>query len=252
LAQAVCQAIGPTISLTLAAYIGYNFTFALAGCFTLCAVFAASRINLPYRKKCAFKISPKSIVAKESLLPAIILFFLQMTFCNINAFLVIFADKRGIANIGFFYTMYAVTMLFAPRLAGKLSDKWGAGKAIIPALIFFGLSLYIISVSSSLLFFLLAAVVSAFGYGAAQPMVQTLCMKAVPDARRGAASSTSYIGQDLGNLAGPIVAGLIADKMGYQVMWQMMTIPVLFAMLLVFLFRKRIHAIESDFQAQKT
>jgi hypothetical protein len=35
-------------------------------------------------------------------------------------------------------------------------------------------------------------------------------------------------------------------------MWQMMTIPVLFAMLLVFLFRKRIHAIEDDFQARKT
>jgi dipeptide/tripeptide permease len=72
-------------------------------------------------------------------------------------------------------------------------------------------------------------------------------MKCVPQQRRGAASSTSYIGQDLGNLCGPIVAGAIAERMGYVSMWRLMILPVAAAVLLVILFRNRITHIESEF-----
>jgi MFS family permease len=130
-----------------------------------------------------------------------------------------------------------------------LADRLGTVKAILPALVFFALSFFILSISSSLIMFLLAAVISAFGYGAAQPVVQTLCMKSVPEARRGSASSTSYIGQDLGNLAGPIIAGVIVERMGYEIMWRAMIIPVLITMLLIVLFRRKIYRIELEFKA---
>lgn len=247
LAQAACQAIGPTVGLTLSEKAGYPATFALAGACTLCAVSVIFRIKAPVREKKKFRIRPEGIVAKEAVLPAVLLFFLQMTFCNVNSFLVIFAEGKGVKNIGLFFTAYAVAMLFAPRTIGKLADKWGAVKAMLPAMALFALSFFMISCASSLLWFLCAAVVSAFGYGAAQPAVQTLCMKCVPEERRGAASSTSYIGQDLGNLCGPIAAGAVAEAVGYVSMWRIMMIPVGIAIILVILFRKRIANVEELF-----
>jgi MFS family permease len=248
LAQAACQAIGPTVGLSLAATIGFHLTFMIAGCCTAGAIVAASRISVNYKKGTPFKITFKSMVAKEAIIPAVLLFFLQITFSNINAFLVIFAEGRSVSNIGFFFTFYAAAMLVAPRTIGRLADRWGAVKAIIPALIFFALSFFIISIADSLVMFLLAAVVSAFGYGAAQPAVQTICMKSVSETRRGAASSTSYIGQDLGNLAGPICAGAIIENIGYTLMWQSMIIPVLIAMILIFIFHGKIKLIEEGFK----
>jgi MFS family permease len=248
LAQAACQAIGPAAALSLAEMAGYKLTFIIAGCLTLGAVAAASRISIIHQKNKVFKISPKTIAAKEAIIPAILLFFLQMTFSTINAFLVIFAGNRGVMNIGLFYTLYAAAMLISPRTIGSIADRFGFVKAVTPALIFFALSFFIISVSNSLLMFLMAAIVAAFGYGAAQPAVQTICMKSVPETRRGAASSTSYIGQDLGNLAGPIIAGTIVEQMGYPIMWRTMIIPVAAVMFLSIVFRRQIHGIEKSFR----
>lgn len=251
LAQAVCQAIGPTVGLTLSKSIGYQPTFMLAGACTFCAVIVVGTIRVPESRRKKFHISPENIAAKEAVLPAVLLFFLQMTFCNINSFLIIFANQREVENIGFFFTAYAIAMLFAPRTIGKLADKLGAVKALIPAMCLFALSFLLISCAQTLVVFLLAAVVSAFGYGAAQPAVQTLCMKCVPDERRGAASSTSYIGQDLGNLCGPIIAGAIAERAGYVVMWRTMIIPVVIAILLVLCFHGKIAAVEKSFLERK-
>jgi MFS family permease len=88
--------------------------------------------------------------------------------------------------------------------------------------------------------FLLAALVSAFGYGACQPAVQTLSMKCVPKERWGAASSTNYLGQDLGQLVGPVVAGMAIEQTSFSTMWQLMTIPVLMALVIVWINAKKI------------
>jgi MFS family permease len=241
LAQAACQAIGPTVGLSLATYLGYNNTFLIGAILMVCAAFAATRVKLEARPRKKFVISVHSVFAKEALIPAALMFTLSLAYCNINSFLVIYAGERGVeTNIGLFFTVYAVTLLFTRPTIGKLSDKYGLQRVLIPAMCCFAVSFLMISFASNLPMFLLAAFVSAFGYGACQPAIQALCMKCVPKERRGAGSCTNYIGNDLGNLAGPIIAGVVAEKLGYTSMWRIMLIPVFFAMILTFVFRKRI------------
>jgi len=102
----------------------------------------------------------------------------------------------------------------------------------------FAIALLIISFSRTLPMFLLAAFVSAFGYGACYPVIQALCMKIVPKERRGAGSSSNYIGMDLGILIGPVLAGRIAEKLGYVTMWRIIIIPVIIAIALSLLFSR--------------
>ena len=164
-----------------------------------------------------------------------------------------YVNKLGVdGNIGIYFTVYACTLLLTRPLIGKLSDKFGVIKILFPAMVCFMAAYWLISFASALWMFILAAIVSAFGLGACQPSVQALCMKCVPPERRGAASSTCYIAQDLGNLAGPVAAGLIVEYFGYVSMWRIMTIPILIACGYVLLIRGRIRQVEQEFLQQNS
>ena len=166
LAQAACQAIGPTVGLTLAEKLGYRLTFLIAASIEILAIILALFISIKHTKTKKFSISWNSIFAVEALQPAIIIFLLGMTFSVITSFLVIYAGKENVENIGYFFTIYAGMLLITRPLIGKLSDKFGFVKVILPAMAAFALSFIVISFSRNIWTFLLAAFVSAFGFGA--------------------------------------------------------------------------------------
>jgi MFS family permease len=241
LAQAASMALSPTIALKLAESIGYSYTFAVAACAMFAAVFIALKIKLVYKRTKKFKISINNMIAKEALFPAIITFCLASAYAGIGSFLIIYASKIGVGtDIGYFYTAYAVILLISRPLVGRLSDKFGHVKVLLPALFCFASAFIIISFSTKLWMFLIAAVVSAFGFGACTPLVQSLCMKLVPKERRGAGSCTSYIGTDLGSMVGPSLAGAFVTAYGYATMWRLMIMPIVVAAIVIIVFRRRI------------
>lgn len=52
-----------------------------------------------------------------------------------------------------------------------------------------------------------------------QPALQTEALRSVPPEKRGLASSTMYIGGDLGQAVGPILGGVVAEQAGYGTMY---------------------------------
>lgn len=244
LAQVICQSIGPSIGLFLARSIGYHYTFVIGSCTMLVAAIFAFNIKNNYIKTGKkYQIRLSNIIAKEAILPATLMFLLCMAYYNITTYLVIYADAVNAGeHIGLFFTVYALTLLVTRPMIGKLGDKYGLVKVFIPAFFAFAMAFMLISVANSTWMFLLAAFISAFGYGACQPAVQTLCMKRVPKEKRGAGSSTNYIGQDLGNLVGPVIAGSVVQALGYSAMWRVMILPVVVAFIIVLVFRKQIQA----------
>ena len=239
--QAIAQSIAPALSLKLSIVIGYNLTFAFAGFLMFIAVFITMRIKVPFKKTKKFKISLESIIAKEALFPALLMFLLSLSYAAVGSFLILFGWKIGIgSDIGYFFTASAITLLFSRPIVGRLSDKYGPAKVLFPALICFACSFIIISYSTTLWMFLIAAVVSAFGFGVCLPVVQSLCMSLVPKERRGAGSCTSYIGNDTGVLLGPSLAGMLISVIGYTLMWRLMIIPILLAAVIVVIFRKKL------------
>jgi MFS family permease len=246
IAQAVMQAIGPTIGLKLKDVIGFNMTFITGAAIMTAAVLFTMSLKISFTKTKKFTFSLNSIIAKEALIPAILLFFLSISFFTITSFIAIYGKQSVGSNIGYFFMVNAVTLLFTRPLIGKMADQYGHIKVMLPTMVLFALSLLLISISSSLLMFIVAAFLNAFGYGACQPAIQSLCMKRVLKERRGAASCTSYIGTDLGSLLGPVLAGAIAGWIGYAKMWRLMTIPVFLAVLFVFVFKKDISSSNAE------
>ena len=241
LGTVICQALAPAIGLKLINVVGYNGSFGIFALLLGLTIAFAFTIDVRFKGGAKFAISLHSIFAKEVLLPTLILLLLNMVFCNVNAFLILFGEHQGVGSgrIGYFFTVLAITMAFTRPMIGKLADKCGSGKVILASMVFFAISFLLISYSRALPMFLLAGFVSAFGYAGCQPALMAVSMKSVPMGRRGAASCTTYIGQDLGNLAGPVLAGAIVENLGYVAMWRLMIAPICLAIFIGIFFRKQ-------------
>ncbi len=251
LSQAVASAIGPTIGLTLSDSIGYSATFFIVAAFVFISFLLTLRLksNEP-PKNTGFKIQLNRIFVPEVIVPTVVTVFITIAFSSINFFIVIYGGLRGITNIGLYFTAYAVALLASRPISGKIADKYGVDKAIIPGFVLFGLSFILISFADTIYVFLAAGIISAFGYGICQPLLMTLCMQLVPENKRGAASNTIYIGTDSGYILGPTLSGFIitavttktgSEISGYEMMYLVMILPVAVALGIFLLSRKRLN-----------
>ncbi len=249
LAQTVAQAIGPTVGVYCRDLFGYNATyFITAAIIFLSILLIAVSIHMPNTGSGKLEFNLSNMIAKEALVPALIMFLISFGFTSINAFFLVYAEERGISNASYYFTVNAIALMVTKPLIGKLNDKYGFVKVALPACLLTALSLVLIGYSTKLWHLLVIAIINSFGYGAAQPVLQSICMKAVPAEKRGSASSTNYIALDSATLFGPIVCGIVANSLGYTpTMWIVMTIPVMMAFFFTILFKKNLQKIEDDF-----
>lgn len=190
-----------------------------------------------------------NFIAKEVMVPTVMMFFLSGAQSCIQAFILIYGGLNGVEQIGLFFTAYALCLLISRPISGRVADRYGMDKMIIPGIVVYALAFAVISASRTLPMFLLAGAISAFGYGICQPLIQTLCLKMVPSERRGVASNTNFIGVDIGFFLMPIIAGWIVkfaqDAIGnnvtaYAIMFQIMMFPIGVALVIFLLNRKKL------------
>lgn len=250
LCQAVGQAVGPNLGLNLSRSIGYKFTFLIGTSVIFIALLLAIFMKDPDDHREPYRISLDKIIEKNSIPSTILMFFLILSYSCVGGYLAIYGDLLNIQNIGLYFTVYAICLFLTRPISGVLLDKFGYGKVLIPSLLCFASSFVVIAVSRNLIGFLIAAVLSACGYGVCYPTVQSLSMNLADRNRRGAAGSTSYIGADLGILIGASVAGYIIDKIaistgseitGYSSMYFIMIIPILLGLLYYLIAKKSIN-----------
>ena len=101
--------------------------------------------------------------------------------------------------------------------------RWLRGSSALNILIaivaLFILRFVAVALGRSLAMMLVGAALAAIGYGAANPSIQTLCIRTVEPERRGVASNTQFFGMDLGYFLGPALGGFIVAGSGYSAMY---------------------------------
>lgn len=247
-AQAISQAIGPTVGVFLRDLMGYHNTYIVFFFVMLGAMVLTMRVRTMPQKTIPFSLKLDNIIAKEAVALGCITLFMVIGYAAINSFLLVYAEEKHIAGGALFFTVYAATLLLSRPIVGRLTDKYGFVQVAIPFLLMTVISLLLIGYSQKLWMLLLAAAANAFGFGAVQPMLQSLCMKAVPQERRGSASATNYIFMDIGTILGSNICGFVAEIYGYtEIMWNVMATSVLLGGVVIFLVRDKIVKIERQF-----
>ncbi|WP_084099527.1 MFS transporter [Demequina sp. NBRC 110051] len=221
--------VGEPLALKIYEATSFRFTFLAAVGIMAVAMVAAVNIRTVPVKKRPFRLSVRGAIAAEALPPAALQLLFMLAWSCVNAFVVVVGLERGMGtDVGYFATVYGLGIFIAAPLGGRLIDRFGY-VMLLPMMASFGVSLYLISVSSSLPVLLVAAAFAAFGYGAAGPVVRSMAMNVVPRNRRGAASSTFYLGSDVGQLAGPVLGGLLATTFGYATMFAVLPVYLILA-----------------------
>lgn len=250
LAQAAAQAIGPAVGIELTGIIGYSWTFwasAILYIVAIALVFSIRERETGPRKP--YHLSLDRMFAKRAVPAALILFVLHMPFMCTASFMALYGYLRGVSQIGLYFTVYAVAMLVTRPLFGKLADRYGTIRVVIPTIFFYAVSFIVASQATTLPVLLISAVLAACGYGVTTPLMQALMIECVPADSVGAGSNTTFFGFDVGCIVGPMLGGLVIDLLvvrtgdaaiAYSCMWLTMLIPIAVGLVLLLAFRKTI------------
>jgi MFS family permease len=132
-------------------------------------------------------------------------------------FLPIYAKTAGLndAEIAIALGSQLVAAMLAKPVTGRLSDRMGRKPVIVIGLLLCALALPLIFRSASLATFVLTAPLLGLGVGAVTPVTNALIADLASAKRLGAAMGVFGTIWDIGEAAGPMLAGFLIGGLGY-------------------------------------
>ncbi len=245
ISQLMGFAFAPSLGLAIAESSGMAVTFIAAAALPIVGcVFLLLIKNIKHARPSAKK---RAITFHDVFEPKALPFVLPystLAFTNgiIASYLVLFADELGIKGINIYFTVYAIGLFLIRPISGKLMDSKGLKYTVFPGMILTSISMFMLGISHSLWFILLTSVFRAIGQGSAQPSLQAGCINYIGRDRSGVATSTYFLGGDIGQGIGPMVAGatlgVIAGLQGYHFVFNLCGY-LIFAAMIYFFFKSK-------------
>lgn len=240
----LAMVVGPGLGLFIVEHYSYALLYLLSSGFIVLALVTGwskkycgkNQLSMvePVTKKTPAPAAQKkmTVIEKTALWPSFLFFIIVLTYSTIMIFLPPYASERGIANIGAFFIIIALAMLFTRLTTGRIADRYGTTRVLVPGMLLLAIALQILFFASSLPLFLLAAVLYGLGYGIVHPVLNALVISRAPADRRGAASATFLCAMDIGGILGAVVWGLIAQAVGFSYIYSASTFLIILAVIL--------------------
>jgi len=241
IATAKAVAVGPALGLYLTTKIGYNESFLIIAGFSVLGLIAALMTN--YEKKdllAAANNNPHPFFEKNAVKPSFVMFFLSIAQGAVLSFLPSYAYSKGVDNIGIFFTIYAVTMMFSRPAAGKLCDYFGAFRIILPMMLLAIISLAMIPLASSLSEFVFISILYGLSFGTVLPLLNGMTIKLCPPDNLGSGNATFLSSIDAGYGIGSILWGVVSQNAGFTAMFFGAAGSVNVSMMLFIMFFRKI------------
>ncbi|NYB72956.1 MFS transporter [Sedimentibacter hydroxybenzoicus DSM 7310] len=238
LTSTLAMAVAPALGLGLLDSYGFNMVFNVSAVFVFICILISLLIKY-HKPEVITKSDSEALPAniknkifeKSAITPATVIFFVTMTYGSIVSFIALYAEQRQVENIGLFFTVYAAALLISRPYFGRMTDKKGTSFAVLPGIVFVIIAMLVIYFADSLMVFLIAGFIYGIGFGAVQPALQAMSVSKAGSSRRGAANATFFLGFDLGIGAGAIIWGIIAESLGYQLIYLLSIIPAVVGIL---------------------
>ncbi|WP_124067102.1 MFS transporter [Clostridium sp. E02] len=240
LGQVIASAVGPGLGVALMVQYGIKYAFYVSALFSLFTMLYLLLFHYSkmIKESKSHKILLQDIISLNVLDYAFIAGVYSFMNGGIAAFLVIYAQGKSIEDVSIYFTVSAVFLFLARPLSGKIVDKMGLKYIVYPGIIMTIISLIFLASADSLAMILVSAVIRALAQGAVQPLLQAASIKKVGIEKSGLATSTFYLGGDIGQGAGPMIGGVIAKWYGYEEVFYLCVLLMILA-LVVFYFSNR-------------
>ncbi len=216
IAAMIGMSLGPGLGVILSQSIAHQVAFfAGAGLMLLTAVVSMLLPTVPQLATTPQKFSLHNIIDINAL--PLSISAMSFAFCAglTSSFMVLIGEQRAIAGVALFFFVSSIGMVIVRPIAGRITDKRGLTGIALAGFASEGLAMTALAFAASLPLVLVGAFFRIFGQGAAQSSIQGEILKNTPDEHRGIASSTFYLGIDVGQGLGAMIGGAIADAFGY-------------------------------------
>ncbi len=139
-----------------------------------------------------------------------------------SSYLSMLCEERNVTGYALFFTVSSIAVLPVRPIAGRIIDRHGLTKVMLPSLLCAAAALWLISASWGMIPLMIAAVLKGAAQSSGQASAQAECAKRTEKNRRGVAMSTCYLGNDLGNSLGASIGGAVSSRYGFGTMFGVM------------------------------
>jgi MFS family permease len=162
-----------------------------------------------------------------------------MAFGAMITFWPLVAHQVQLNTVGAFYSVYALGQLAVQTLAGRLSDRIGRGRVMLPGMFLAGMAFASIPLGRSDAASLLVAFACGAGLGIARPAIDALVLDGVPITLRGTAVAIEFTLNDVWVGLGSALLGPLASAAGYNAMYAVAGTACVVVAGVLFVFRRR-------------
>jgi MFS family permease len=147
---------------------------------------------------------------------AMSLFVCSFGYGGITSFVAVMAERNGITPKSLFFTAFALTVLATRVVSGRIADRVGHRRFLLPCLGLVTVGLALTAVAHTRAQLVVAAAVFGLGFGNQYPAFVSHVLKYVDPGRRGAAFGGILAAFDTGIGTGSIAVGAIAEAVGFR------------------------------------
>lgn len=226
MATTLATALGPAIGVAMSQSVGYDAIFWMLAVLCAISLVIALVLEVPEvalseeRRAAARTWSLSSMIETRSLPISAVMIFMGAAYSTVLAFLNAYAIQLDlVAAAGFFFIVYAATIVVTRPFLGRLQDRRGDNAVLIPALILFAIAMVLLALTASGWMLLLVGVLMGCSFGAILTAAQTAAVRSAPLSRVGLTTSTFFLCMDIGATIGPIALGALAPALGYRGMY---------------------------------
>jgi len=215
-ANNMATAIGPAVAGWMLARHGVAIGLAVAGVASLLAAVA----SLPVRRitPAEPRAAPSRLFARASLLPALIGATVGFAHGAFFTFGPLLALRLGLANVGLYFTAFAIAMIPSRVLIGGLSDRRSRSCAIASGMAACTIAMALLVVIRDPTLAFVVPVLFGIGSGAAMPGLVAWAVDRAGTADRTVALSTYYSLYETGIFLGATLLGVLLQGRSYDVL----------------------------------
>jgi len=214
----LATAVAPAVGLWV---YRHGWAWLCAGTALLNLVMAVIAWHLPSDTAVAARLSRDrllggSLVEWRVVAVTMALFLCSYGYGGITSFVAVMCDQHGITPRSIFFTAFALTVLVTRIFSGRLADRIGHRRFLLPCLALVTVGLAATAFAHTRLQLVLAAAVFGLGFGNQYPAFVGHVLKFVHPARRGAAFGGILAAFDTGIGTGSIATGWLAGLVGFR------------------------------------
>lgn len=170
----------------------------------------------PFDRSRLGALSPRHAVEWRTLRLSIVLFACSFGYGGATSFVALFAEERGIARRGIFFTAFAIAVITLRPVLGPWVDRVGPRRALPPTILAIATALALLPFQTTSMGLGAAAFLYGVGFSTLYPAFASLVLSRTGEARKGAAFGAMLASFDIGIGLGSLGFGPIVARYGYE------------------------------------